>query len=665
MKLLHKLLIIVFCAVLIPISSSAIFLFYYRTQTVKSIVNLQQHIVQLAALMTEREMQDISRRFERLEFYKNTNEDNSYALLEKNKEFVFFSLLNKDGSIIFSGGDPEFVRVFGNTNAEEDFLFKQAVKSNIPAVGDFETVFNLPVCRIVYPLSSGKYALALVNMQDLAEKLEQQKFSSTGGLLLADETGSSIIFASNLEHFSQAAIKRMASSGGVFSFLSETGSRYLAVNSKVRNTSLYIIGIQNEDEALAGLNRISWLIAFMILAIATAIYIAAMLFAKRLSLPLNSLVLAANRVSQADFSKPVEVRSSFKELADVINSFNSMMKELESYKSMQLEKIFEEKQKLELLISLINDAILFCTRSGEIIYANKPANEILLDGEYEINEEDKRKKITGFLSRGIGNSSYEFNTEKTKKWYALNTRAVSAKNSERSVFITMHDITLERNLRQMKEDFFNSAAHDLRAPLLSLQGYVKLLEYDVKEEKHKEYVKNLDIASKRLFSLVENILEFSRLDSGGFNLDIQEFEIKTFFEYAVESFQPVFAQKNIEFKFENKMPKNAKIKADQEMLRRVVDNLLSNAGKFTPTNGKILFTAEPYKNKRVLFSVEDSGAGVPKDKIEKIFDRYSQLDDRSKKGFGLGLAICRKIVELHNGKIWAEAGECGVFRFFI
>ena len=128
---------------------------------------------------------------------------------------------------------------------------------------------------------------------------------------------------------------------------------------------------------------------------------------------------------------------------------------------------------------------------------------------------------------------------------------------------------------------------------------------------------------------------------------------------------PVFAQKNIEFKFENKMPKNAKIKADQEMLRRVVDNLLSNAGKFTPTNGKILFTAEPYKNKRVLFSVEDSGAGVPKDKIEKIFDRYSQLDDRSKKGFGLGLAICRKIVELHNGKIWSESGECGVFRFFI
>ena len=698
MKLLHKLLLLVFCATLIPIGLAAAFLSYYRAQSRAGVMNLQKNVVQLAALMTEREMQDLSRRFDNVDLPElrqhirdsAKSREQFQKLMDKNPEFLFFALADKDGQALQSGGDPEFVRLFGNARPDGDSLFLEAKETGNPAAGDFEYMFNIPACRIVYPFGHGIYAFAIVNLRDLAEKLEQQHLGG-GGLLLADSSGNAIVFSPAIEKLSKEAIMAMEGAEGITVIENENGtSSYLAVSAPVRGTGLYVIGAQSAEEAFSGLNSMSWLMAFLALAVSTALYFSAMIFAGQAGQPIEELLSAAKRVSEANFNAPITVNSQFRELSDLIDSFNVMMKELKHYQDIHLEQIFEEKQKLELLVSLISDAIIFCGAKGEIIYANKPARDIIRAAWPSMNEKGIRRKIQKIYDACSqdGDNAVSLNMSGDLKWYAVNAHSVPSKTEAPSLFITLHDITLEKEMRQVKEDFFNSAAHDLRAPLLSMQGYVRLLSYTAKDSKQKEYVANLEDSSKRLFSLIEDILDFSRLDSGSFNINPQEIYLDDFFSSACAAFEPVFAARKISFSYKNSMPEDFCFEADPDLIRRVADNLLSNAAKFAPEGGSVIFTAEEASGqllsglkskgiklqdassrKKILFTVRDSGPGVPEDMLAQVFEKYRQLggqgSQKKKKGFGLGLAICKKIMELHGGHIWAESGSGGVFRFII
>lgn len=691
MKLLHKLLLLVFCATMIPIGLAAFFLSYYRTQTRNSVMTLQKNVVQLSALMAEREMQDLSRRFDRLE--SAAAEEKLFSVLEQNPEFLFFAVTDRNGNALQSGGDPEFVRLFGNARADEDDLFLKARATGIATVGDFENMFNLPACRIVYPCGRGRYIFAIVNLRDIAEKLEQTRFSS-GGLLLADSAGNAILFSPALEKFSKDTIKSMTEADGIFRVSGDRGeNEYLVVSAKVGNTGLYLLGVRGTEEAFSGLNRMSWLMAFLALAVATALYFSAMFFTRQAARPLEALSAAAKRISHEDFNSPIETESEFRELSELIDSVNVMMSELKRYHGIHLEQIFEEKQKLEMLVGLIIDGIIFCGPDGSLIYANRPAMEIL--GSGSDSPEEQRMKIYR-LAREKSGGEINICSNGTEKWYAVNVRSVKPKTEAPSVFITLHDITLERELQRVKEDFFSAAAHDLRAPLLSMQGYIKLMEYTAKEEKQKEYVKNLNEASGRLFTLIENILDFSRLDSDSFHVNLQKLCLADFFDSAARAFEPVMAQRNIKFSYDNLLPEDTSFEADPDLLRRVTDNLLSNAEKFTPEGGSIFFSVEeatedkiaavgiaagkkadgipenqewndenPPAGKRLLFTVRDTGPGIPENRRNEIFEKYRQLGNKNRKGFGLGLAICRKIVELHGGYIWADSGKGAVLHFII
>ena len=708
MKLLHKLLLLVFCATLIPIGLAAVFLSSYRAQTRNSVMTLQKNVVQLSALMAEREMQGLSRRFDRIEsaaasekhagsggtsvYAGNISREKLFSLLEQNPEFLFFAVADRNGNAIQSGGDPEFVRLFGNARADEDELFLKAKATGSAAVGDFENMFNLPACRIVYPCGQGRYVFAIVNLRDIAEKLEQTKFNS-GGLLLADSAGNAIFFSPALEKFSKETIKSMTAADGIFQVSRDRGvNKYLVVSAKVGNTGLYLLGVRSIEEAFSGLNRMSWLMAFLALAVATALYFSAIVFARQAAHPLEALAAAAKRISREDFSSPIETESEFLELSELIDSVNVMMGELKRYHGIHLEQIFEEKQKLEMLVSLISDGIIFCGFDGGLIYANRPAMEIIGAGS---DPEEQRRKIRRLAKEKSG-GIISISSGGAEKWYSVNIRSVTPKTEAPSVFITLHDITLERELQQVKEDFFNSAAHDLRAPLLSMQGYIKLLEYTAKEEKQQEYVKNLNDSSKRLFTLIENILDFSRLDSGSFHVNTQELCLSDFFDDIIRSFKPVIEQHGIKFKHENLLPEGTVFEADPDLFRRVADNLISNAVKFTPAGGSIAFrveeaakdiiyaggdrkkkTAGPAEikkdkkgkktghGKRLMFTISDTGPGIPENRRKEIFDKYRQIGNKKEKGFGLGLAISKKIVELHGGRIWADSGSGAVFRFII
>lgn len=669
MTLLNRLLLFVFGAGLIPLVPGGVFLFYFQSKAKADISNLQRNVSQMGALMMEREAHDLSRRFERM-----WDSDESYVsrknlerALKNNPEFLYLAFTGPDGREAISGGAPELRRYFGYLDLSGDPLFQKAARDGRAALGRFEMIFDMPVCRLVYPVGGGYYAFAAVNLRDLFEKLRAQRLGATGGLLLADAEGNALPLSGSFGRFGAAEVRSILAGGAAFEIEGRDGP-YIGASARVRGFDLYVLAMENRAEAFAGVNRITWLMAFFLLAVGTAFYFSSLLFTRRLSGPVAALMAGAARVSSGEFRAPVSEETEFSELSDLLRAFNSMMREVDRYHGIQVEKVFEEKQKLELLVSLIHDAIILADLRGELLYANAAAKTILGADAVPGENEALRRRIAGLVYRKARSAGgvIELESGGEKKYYRASVQTLAARTQTPAVFMVLRDITLERRIQKMKEDFFHSVAHDLRAPLLTMQGYIKLLEREfAPEAKQAGYLRNVKESSDRLFKLLENILDISRMEAGQLKPEMQAVNASDFLYSSAEGYRALFEEKKIKFSVEAAGAGRAEFFADPALLRRVLDNLLSNAWKFTPEGGEVTASASEGGGK-VLFTVADTGPGVPADRVEAVFEKYKRLrSGDGESGFGLGLAIARKIVELHGGRIWAEPGGGGVFRFNI
>ncbi|HNW45599.1 MAG TPA: ATP-binding protein, partial [Elusimicrobiales bacterium] len=496
-----------------------------------------------------------------------------------------------------------------------------------------------------------------------------QRLGSTGGLLLADGEGSSLTFTSSLGKFDRQTVRSMLALGRTFEIEGPLGV-YIGAAARVRGFDLYAVALEERAEAFSGINRITWLMAFLLLTVATVFYFSALIFTRSLAAPVGALLAGAARVSGGDYRNEVPAeRSGFSELGELIAAFNSMMREVERYHGIQVEKVFEEKQKLELLVSLIHDAIILCDFRGELLYANAAAETLLgMDGPSGNRGEALRKKVADlvYLKSGSADGVIELATPSGKKHFLTNIQTLAPKTQRPAVFMVLRDVTLEREVQQVKEEFFHSVAHDLRAPLLTMQGYIKLLDREFPPGgKQAGYVSSVREASDRLFKMLENILDISRMEAGHLKPDLQKINAAEFLSAAAESFRALFSEKGVELAVDTAGAGKLEFSADSGLLRRVIENLLSNAWKFTPQGGKVTVSAGA-ENGRPVFTVADSGPGLPAGQLEAVFEKYKQLKAGSgENGFGLGLAIARRIVQLHGGRIWAEAGPGGVFKFMV
>ena len=670
MTLLNRLLLIVFGAGLIPLVPAGIFLFYFQSRTRQDISSLQQNVAQMGSLMMEREVQDLSRRFERM-----WDPDSAYVnqaglerALKRNPEFLFLAFTRADGREVLSGGAPELKRYFGYLDLSGDAQFLKAARDGRAAFGQFEMIYDLPVCRLVYPVGGGYYAFAAVNLRDLFVKLRSQRLGATGGLMLSDAAGNALKLSGAFERFNSSEVRDILRQGPVFEIDGKAGG-YIGAASPVRGFDLFVVALENRAEAFSWVNRVSWLMAFFLLAVITAFYFSALLFTRRLAGPVAALMYGAGRVSAGEFKTPVSEETEFSELSDLLRAFNSMMREVDRYHGIQVEKVLEEKQKLELLVSLIHDAIILCDMRGELLYANAAAKKLLGGEDFAPGENSRlRRRIAGLVDKKAAskNGVLELEVGGEKKFYRASIQTLSARTQKPAVFMVLRDITLERKMQRMKEDFFHSVAHDLRAPLLTMQGYIKLLEKEFPPEaKQAGYVRNVKDSSDRLFKLLENILDISRMEAGQLKPDLKPVNAAEFLSSAAESFRGIFDEKGLALRVETSGLEKREFSADSSLLRRVVENLLSNAWKFTPAGGKITASVRA-ENGGLLFMVADTGPGIPSDQLETVFERYKRLKPgEAESGFGLGLAISRKIVELHGGKIWAEASPGGVFKFTV
>lgn len=240
-------------------------------------------------------------------------------------------------------------------------------------------------------------------------------------------------------------------------------------------------------------------------------------------------------------------------------------------------------------------------------------------------------------------------------------------NTVKGFFALTSDISDRKAIERMKDEFISVVSHELRTPLTSLHSALKILATGRLGSLSIDGQQMLEIAdesTERLVRLVNNVLDLQRIESGKVIMDRQAHNAADFMIQAAEAMQAMAQQHGVTLVTQ---PQDLRIWADADYILQALTNLLSNAIKFSAPGDTVWLTAEARQDEAV-FRVRDEGQGIPADHLERIFERFQQVDSsdsRKKGGTGLGLTICRKIIEQHEGRIWAEStlGQGSTFSF--
>jgi len=237
--------------------------------------------------------------------------------------------------------------------------------------------------------------------------------------------------------------------------------------------------------------------------------------------------------------------------------------------------------------------------------------------------------------------------------------------------VAFQDVSERRRLERMKDEFISTVSHELRTPLTSLRASLGLISsgsLDKRPEKRKQM---LDVAignCDRLVSLVNDILDFDRVEKGTLPLQLEVLDIADILRRAADVEHEAALKAQISFRFDARP--DLLVNVDLNRMLQILSELVSNAIKFSPPQTIIKLAAHPIENDEVCVTVEDQGRGVPQEKLDLIFERFQQgdaSDSRALGGTGLGLAICKRIVEQLGGRIWAESepGKGSRFSFTV
>jgi two-component system, sensor histidine kinase and response regulator len=224
------------------------------------------------------------------------------------------------------------------------------------------------------------------------------------------------------------------------------------------------------------------------------------------------------------------------------------------------------------------------------------------------------------------------------------------------------------SLNLSKDKFFSIIAHDLKNPFSTIIGFSEILKDDIRsghQEGIEEFATLINTSAVQTFKLLENLLEWAKAQRGKLTFNPELIDLNALLNEEIKTLSEMAKPKNISLG--RSIPENIKIVADQNMIKTVIRNLISNAIKFTHRNGKVQVMVVAEKQ-HIIISVADTGIGMTDDIIAKIFRIDSDLSTPgtdNEKGTGLGLFLCKEFVEKHNGKIWAESesGKGSTFTF--
>ena len=402
---------------------------------------------------------------------------------------------------------------------------------------------------------------------------------------------------------------------------------------------------------------------------------------------LSMLHHGVKKISTGQFGYTLDDKNTSGEIKDLINAFNDMSLRLHQYEEQNIDQLTLERNKFEAVLMSIVNGVVVCDNYDTVVLVNNAAKKMLeVDDSQILNTKIQmycdtdgelcfKEKIEQFKDTPLDvmeNKPLEFNIEiDSRVIKAVISPMFSSGQDYVGYVIVLIDITKEVEIDRMKSNFISNVSHELRTPVTVLRTYIDTIynhsdEFD--EQTNKEFFEVINKEAARLQKMVNDILDFSRLEAGNVKVEKELTDIVPMIESEIKSMQILAEEKHITFSL-IKEPDLPKIPINADSIERALNNLLSNAIKYSPENGRIKVRAEIARDpKYVEVSVEDQGCGIPEEHQKKIFERFYRVenDTHTVKGTGLGLHLVKITIEKHHkGEVFVKSkpGEGSTFGF--
>ena len=402
---------------------------------------------------------------------------------------------------------------------------------------------------------------------------------------------------------------------------------------------------------------------------------------------LNMLHHGVKKISTGQFGYTLDDKITSGEINDLINAFNDMSLRLHQYEEQNIDQLTLERNKFEAVLMSIVNGVVVCDNYDNVVLVNNAAKKMLeVDDSQILNTKIQmycdtdgelcfKEKIEQFKDTPLDvmeNKPLEFNIEiDSRVIKAVISPMFSSSQDYVGYVIVLIDVTKEVEIDRMKSNFISNVSHELRTPVTVLRTYIDTIynhsdEFD--EQTNKEFFEVINKEAARLQKMVNDILDFSRLEAGNVKVEKELTDIVPMIESEIKSMQILAEEKHITFSL-IKEPDLPKIPINADSIERALNNLLSNAIKYSPENGRIKVRAEIARDpKYVEVSVEDQGCGIPEEHQKKIFERFYRVenDTHTVKGTGLGLHLVKITIEKHHkGEVFVKSkpGEGSTFGF--
>jgi NtrC-family two-component system sensor histidine kinase KinB len=403
--------------------------------------------------------------------------------------------------------------------------------------------------------------------------------------------------------------------------------------------------------------------------------------AERLVRPIRRFMEASRKISVGDYAVQVPVETG-DELGRFAKEFNDMATKLLRYHELNIEQIISEKNKGEAILSSIEDGLVVFDISLKVTGINPAAREMLgvtLADTVLLRCSDiiPDSNVSDLIHETV-ESGYQPNIPDEQRIVVLpmgkrtrhclfSVTVIRGRDRNLSgIVLLLRDVTRLKEVEQLKSEFVMAASHELRTPLTSLGMSIDLLlehASGVLLEKDQELLKTAHEEVHRMKSLVNDLLELSKIEAGRIEMECESVQVVTLFDHVRAVFKNQLEMKQVELTAEipNELPR---VWADVNKITWVLTNLVSNALRYVSAGGCIQLKAHGIGS-NVYLSVQDNGPGIPQKYQAKIFQKFVQVGNQDAGGTGLGLAICKEIVRAHGGTIWVESfqGKGSTFTF--
>jgi len=383
---------------------------------------------------------------------------------------------------------------------------------------------------------------------------------------------------------------------------------------------------------------------------------------KTITMPIQELTSRAAAMAGGDFSQLIEVRSQDEigELAGTFNFLSGRLKET-------LQEISLEKNKMESILNYMWDGIIAVNKEGEIIHLNPAARDLLKLDNFlpgggspgktilgRLFEEDVLKELLSGKIIPAGEFELEWEEEKILQ---LHFAPIGEKGLQ-GYLIVLHDVTRERALTRLQQEFVADVSHELRTPLTTIKSYVETLLGGAQKNPHVrgQFLQVLEKETERMVKLVYDLLVLSQLDYQKGSWSREKIDLVELIKEVLEQIGPGAEGKGIVLA--KKLPSaRVEVFMDRDKIKQVILNLVDNAIKFTFPGGRIEVGIDWDKSFAFVF-VRDTGIGIPPADVPRVFDRFYRVDktrSRESGGTGLGLSIVRKIIHASGGQIFLQS----------